>query len=225
MPEVFLDPVLVFDESFPASAQDEFIRALRYLYRDSFGVSSSLVREAHVRDLHPHLRRSQIESRMHELAGRHPDLGVRVERNRSGNTHTVVESRHISLTIAHAKAPSKYIRRAAFRETDAMKNYPLFRAVIPSDALLPGIKFSAILLHGHPPGKPDQLGFAVVRFPKPQSRGYLDDIVDLVSRFPDIRAGDVTLSAASNPPVVSVEEIPDSIEPKILLGQLVRQRS
>jgi hypothetical protein len=216
MATVLLDPIRVFDESFPRDFQEDLVRMLRRLYRDSLSVSRSLASEPHARDLHPQLRRAQIESKLGELAAMHPKLSFRVVKNRSNNSHVVVEGEHIIMTESYSRSPRKFIRWAAYRAADSMNNYPLFRGAESGDELAPGMKFNAILLHGYGPRADDTLGFALVRFPKPEAKTYLDDVINLLERFPETSA----------PPAAhAMEVIPDTIEPKIRIDQPIRHDS
>jgi hypothetical protein len=216
MANVCLDPVRVFDDSLRAVAQRDITDTLRTLYRVAFGVTQSIAGAPHVRDLHPHLRRAQIETKLEVLAANHPGLSARIEKNRSGNSHVVIEAEHIILTESFARSPKKFVRWAAYRDADSLFNYPLFRGVDDADELQPGMRFNAILLHGPSPQKDDELGFAVIRFPRPGASGYLDEMINLLARFPEV-------IVVSDPNAQEV--IPDSIDPKIRIDQPIRHDS
>jgi hypothetical protein len=211
-----IDPIQVFDQSFPASLQQATVELLREVYAYSHDTSQVIVQGPHNQDLLPHLRRAIVESRLQSLIQDYPGVQVRIEENRSRNTHIVIEGPNIILTESFARAPSKVVRWAAYRSLDSMQNYPLFRNTEPPDELRPEMKFNAVLLHGHRPNHKNELGFAVIRFPTPGFRKYLRDLINLLDRYP---------VAPFVPQTDAMEEIPDTIEPKILTDRPIRKDS
>lgn len=209
MSEVLHDPIPLFDECFPKSLQEVFLDILRRKYAEYVSATRSVIREPHDRDVFGDIRRGLIEGEFERSVAGLTALGARIEKNRSSNSHVVIEAGNFILTESFARGPRQVVRWAAFREADSLANYPLFRN-LPPDEISADQKFNAVLLHGHRPGNISELGFAVIRFPKPGFKGYLPDLINLFDRFPLI------------PSIVepdAMEEIPDTLEPRIRTDQ------
>jgi hypothetical protein len=210
MSVVLCDPVARFNQSFPQSLLESIVGVLRRIHAESPSVAQSVARQPHDRDIHGAVRRALVESELECLVADHPPIIARIVTNRSGNTHVVLESQGFIFTESFVRTPTKVVRWAAHREADSFANYPLFKNSESPDAIDPGAKFSAVLLHGHSRRSRSELGFAVVRFPSPGFKGYLPDQINLIERFPIA------------PPVVepdAMEEIPDALEPQIRTDQ------
>jgi hypothetical protein len=211
MSDVVRDPLPLFDQCFPQVFQGEIVGILRRIYVEYPNVTQSIVRQPHDRDILGAIRRAMIEGEFERLGAGYPSITSRIEKNRSGNTHVVAEAQYFVFTESFVRSPTKLVRWAAYRESDSLANYPLFRDVEPADEIHSGLKLNAVLLHGHSRRNQSELGFAVVRFPSPGFRGYLPDVINLIERFPVA------------PPVVvepdAMEDIPDELEPKIRTDQ------
>lgn len=211
-----LDPIAVFDESFPSSFQEAVVELLRMQYAATPDIVRSFARAPHDKDPFPVVRRAMIEGQLEELVTTHDGLTVRPEKNRSGNTHIVVEAPHFILTESYARSPRKIVRWAAYRAADSLVNYPLFAKIDPPDDIQKETKFNAVLLHGYSNQNRDELGFAVIRFPSPGFKSYLPDLINLLDRFP---------ATTQELDLHAMEEIPDAIEPKIRTGMPLRRDS
>lgn len=216
MSSVNLDPIVIFDQTFPCELQGMMVEVLRSLYGESASATNSIVTGPHNKDLQPHVRRAMIEARLEKVAAGYSEITVRNETNRSGNTHVVIEGPNFILTESFVRSLSKVVRWAAYRNAHSLQNYPLFATIETPDDLQPEMKFNAVLLHGHRPHSKYELSFAVIRFPHPGFKAYLPDLINLLDRFPIV-------PIASEPD--EMENIPDTIEPKILTDRPIRKDS
>ncbi len=207
MSSVNLDPITVFDKSYPRNFQRRVVETLQELYENSATTTNSVVSTPHSKDLLPYVRRALIEQRLEELAAGDSGLKRRIETNKSGNSHVLIEGPFFTLTVCYANSPKKVVRWAAHRNAGSLENYPLFASNDPCDEPSEAMKFYAVLLHGHRRGYKRELGFAVVRFPNPGFKSYDPDLINLLARFPLV------------PSIIesdAMEDIPDAIDPKII---------
>jgi hypothetical protein len=176
------DPVNLFDQSIAPPVQSELLRTIKQLYPVSYRATVDLVRTPEVGDLYPKVRRGIIEGGARSVAEKH-GLSTKIETNRSGNTHTVIQSGNFFLTISQVCDPSDMVRHAAFRAEDALHNHPLFAALTEDEPPESEAQYNAILKHGPDPKNPDQLGYALIVFPKPDGRSCLDISINLMARY------------------------------------------
>ena len=216
MPCVNLDPIAVFDSSIPRDLQQMWFETLQKLYRSSVDAIETLVKTPHDKDIHAPLRRAFIEEKLERSVIGHRDIQSRIETNRSGNSHVVIDAPNFKVTEAYVKSPNKIVRWASYRDSDSLVNYPLFATIEQKEELSAAMRFNAILLHGSSRRSKRELGFAVIRFPQPGFKSYLPDCINLLDRFS-------AASHVSEPG--ATENIPDSIDPKIITDRPVRKDS
>jgi actin-related protein len=141
--------------------------------------------EAH--DVLPHLRRAFGESNIRDIATRHNGVSAESQQNVAKNCyHTRIHSGSVVLTVSYVSQRGEVVREAAFRNILAWTNQlHLFKKEqIPSK----DTSLYSVLLYGNDRRWPEVPSFLQIAFLHPNGQEYLSDPIDLLKRFPDIRA-------------------------------------
>lgn len=169
----------LFDAHVPQTFQEQTLRLLVALYRETQEQCHNVASAPQARDLLPYFRRARIESDWALLAQRHPGLSVAVRRNAARNCHHVeISAGRVVLTESKTEGPSSMPAEAEFRDTIVQACQPSLFELEPM-----GTKLYAILIHGTEDGQ--NLSFARVAFPTRDLLAFRG-AVDLFERFPRV---------------------------------------
>jgi hypothetical protein len=181
------DPVGSFFPQVPDDILKDFCRAIGVAYQESLQYCyDNNYPSEQIHDLLPQLRRLTADRNILHIAGRHSGIIVRSEWNAGKNCfHVRVHCHRVVLTFSSARYPGEFVREAIFREQYARSCqlqlfHPEYPPVVEGDLY-------GILLHGADRRRPGYPAFLQVAFPDPDLKTYLDEPIDLLRRFPDVK--------------------------------------
>lgn len=201
----FASVISIFDESVPAPFLRDALRCTLVAWREADRKCRDEFDEAERHDLFPIYRRAILERELRGAAARN-GLSASPQRNhKKTSSFSRIASGRVIMTASAVRESREVVRYAEFRRSLARSSQlPLFGEAEPID---PHAPLYAILLHGPGAVDPDsdgavstaRPGFVDIVFPAPivgskEGIAYIEDRVDLLMRYPDVIAGDTTVT-------------------------------
>ncbi len=189
----------VFDIAVPRRLQYSLTKSVLENYRQSSRYCSRYFAPAQARDLSGHFCRAKIEDEMVGIAALFPMVSVTIKsyENNTGS-YNEITCGIVKLTQSRILNPNDVPRNASFRATLAANGqYSLFGS--ESDSASAQYLYS-ILTHVVDVNseKRSWPAFIKIQFPNATCTGYVDDGIDLLARFPDLRAEYLPSATALN---------------------------
>ncbi len=179
----------VFDSAVPRRLQYSLTKSVLENYRQSSRYCFRYLAPAQARDLNGHFCRAKIEDEMVGIAALFPMVRVTIKsyENNTGS-YNEITSGIVKLTQSRILNPNDVPRHAGFRATLAANGqYSLFA---PESGSASAQYLYAILTHVIDVNSERRSwpAFIRIQFPNATCTEYVDDGIDLLARFPDLRA-------------------------------------
>jgi hypothetical protein len=175
----------IFDQNFPEAAQRTMVEIVIQDYSRGSLEAETLFQEPERHDVTGTVRRGFIEQDLRDAMTRHGFAAAAIPNRRATSFHTRVTSGPVILTESCVESYNSMVREADFRlGYSASVQLHLLEELQVDE----GTTVYAILVHAPHPKFPDQPGFVDMVFPSPDCT-YYQDRIDLLRRFPDLKAG------------------------------------
>ena len=180
----------IFDTTVPRRLQYSLTKSVLENYRESSRYCFRNFAPAQARDLSGHFCRARIEDEMVGIAALFPVVSVTIQsyENNTGS-YNELTCGVVKLTQSRILNPNDVPRRASFRATLAANGQ--YTLSFASDSDLPAAQYLyAILTHVVDVNSERRAwpAFVRIQFPNANCTAYVDEGIDLLARFPDLRA-------------------------------------